>query len=115
MTAKSRTLVFVVPLALLAAAFTVALPATAGAATPGAAVAWGDNYYGQLGNGTNTTSNVPVPVSGITDAVAIAGGLDHSLALRSDGTVWAWGDNFNGQLGNGTNKNRRVPVRVSGL
>jgi alpha-tubulin suppressor-like RCC1 family protein len=78
--------------------------------------AWGDNYFGELGNGTNTNSNVPVQVSGLTGVTAIAGGGYHSLALKSDGTVWAWGDNADGQLGNGTLFNINVvPVPVSGL
>src|SRR2546428_613650 len=65
--------------------------------------AWGMNLYGQLGDGTNTGSNVPVQVSSLTGIIAIGGGYGHSLALKSDGTVWAWGYNSTGQLGNGTN------------
>src|SRR5450756_552750 len=45
-------------------------------------VAWGDNTSGQI--------TVPAGLSGVA---AIAAGLYHSLALRSDGTVVAWGDN----------------------
>jgi hypothetical protein len=48
--------------------------------------AWGDNFYGQL--------NVPPD---LTNAVAIASGFAHNLALRSDGTVSAWGYNAFGQ------------------
>src|SRR5207245_2732150 len=116
MTARSRTIALVVPLVLLAAAFTVILPATGVAATtPGAALSWGFNGNGQLGNGTNTDSNVPVRVSGLADAVAVAGGGAHSLAVRSDGTVWAWGLNRYGELGDGTNTDSNVPVQVSSL
>ena len=46
---------------------------------------------------------------------AIAGGGQHSLALKNDGTVWTWGDNEYGQLGNNTNANSNVPVQVSDL
>nr|MBP8297492.1 hypothetical protein [Burkholderiales bacterium] len=46
---------------------------------------------------------------------AAAGGLFHSLALKTDGSVWAWGANGNGQIGDGTNYARVLPVRVSGL
>jgi alpha-tubulin suppressor-like RCC1 family protein len=76
--------------------------------------AWGNNQYGQLGNGATTDSSVPVPVQGLTNVVSIAAGV-HSLALRSDGTVWAWGYNYDGELGNGTLTNSNVPVEVQGL
>ena len=116
MTARSRTIALVVPLVLLAAAFTVILPATGVAATtPGAALSWGFNGNGQLGNGTNTDSNVPVQVSGLIGAVAVSGGGSHSLALRSDGTVWAWGWNRYGQLGDGTTTQRPTPTAVAGV
>jgi alpha-tubulin suppressor-like RCC1 family protein len=66
--------------------------------------AWGENQLGQLGNGNNTDSLVPVAVdasgalSGKT-IIRIAAGTGHALALSSDGTVFAWGSNFAGQLG----------------
>jgi hypothetical protein len=77
--------------------------------------AWGANAQGQLGNGTNTDSNVPVQVSTLSGITAIAGGAYHSLALKNDGTVWAWGYNGTGQLGNGNNTDSNVPVQVTGL
>ncbi len=67
----------------------------------GAVWAWGWNFSGQLGNGTDLDSSIPKKVSNLTDVIAIAAGGEHSLALKSDGTVWAWGDNTSGQLGNG--------------
>gem|GEM_PF-2254638 len=82
--------------------------------------AWGSNGCGQLGDGTTQNRTVPVQVYGpggqgyLTDIVAIAAGLDHSLALRSDGTVWAWGCNSGGRLGDGSTENRTVPVQVYG-
>ena len=76
---------------------------------------WGNNSYGQLGNGTNTSSNVPVPVSGLDDATAIAAGDILTCALKADHTVACWGNNYAGQLGNGTTTDSNVPVPVSGL
>jgi alpha-tubulin suppressor-like RCC1 family protein len=81
----------------------------------GSVVAWGWNFFGQLGNGNTTDSNTPETVSGLSDVVSVAAGSYHSLALKSDGTVWAWGYNGNGQLGNGTYSPSNVPVQVSGL
>ena len=80
----------------------------------GAIYAWGNNALGQLGNGTTTTTDVPVLVSlpaGVT-AIAIAAAQDHTLAITSTGAVYAWGDNSNGQLGDGTTTNRAAPVLV---
>jgi uncharacterized protein (TIGR03437 family) len=77
--------------------------------------AWGYNYFGTLGNGTNTDSDVPVQVSGLAGVSAVAAGAAHSLALKSDGTVWAWGDNTYWQLGTGADTSSNVPVQVSGL
>ena len=85
--------------------------------TPGGAVkCWGSNGHGQLGNATNTNSNVPVQVSGITSgATAVGAGSGHSCAVVTGGAVKCWGDNFSGQLGNGTFTTSNVPVTVSGI
>ncbi|MCW5980379.1 MAG: hypothetical protein KIT09_20015 [Bryobacteraceae bacterium] len=80
--------------------------------------AWGNNESGQLGNGQGSwtvDSNVPVQVSGLTNARAVSGGTSHSLALTNVGRVWAWGKNDRGQLGNGTYVTSDVPVMVSNL
>jgi hypothetical protein len=77
--------------------------------------AWGDNSYGQLGDGGTTSSPTPVQVVGLTGVTKIAAGGNHSLAVAADGQVWAWGDNADGEVGNGTTTNSSVPVAVSGL
>ena len=76
--------------------------------------AWGENGYGQLGNGTNINSLTPVPVLGLTGVTAVAAGVYNGYALSAGG-VWAWGAGNNGQLGNGMNLNSNVPVPVLGL
>ncbi len=76
---------------------------------------WGGNFDGVLGNGTTTDSSVLVPVSGITNATALATNDYDTCALLSDGTVQCWGQNKWGLLGNGTTANSSVPVAVSGI
>ena len=90
---------------------------------------WGNNWYGQLGNGQNgenVESSVPVEVAGITDAIAVTAGWDYSCALHQDGTLSCWGDNWYGQLGNGQSRpstgdrqdsraDSLVPVKVLGI
>lgn len=87
-------------------------------ATDGTVWTWGNNLYGQLGNGNNTQQNKAVQVltSGgpLTGVIAISAGDQFSLALKSDGTVWAWGLNNVGQLGNGgtVNQNRATATAL---
>ncbi|BDR53420.1 hypothetical protein KIM372_13270 [Bombiscardovia nodaiensis] len=81
--------------------------------------AWGFNSYGQLGNGTTSTSNVlPIKVKvpdGVqfrTDPDSLAVGLWHNLAIDTNGSLWAWGFNDRGMLGDGTTIDRSVPIQV---
>jgi alpha-tubulin suppressor-like RCC1 family protein len=76
---------------------------------------WGDNTYGELGDGTMTDSTVPVHVSGITNATAIAAGGDSACAVLTTGGVDCWGHNIYGELGDGTTTDSDVPVPVSGI
>jgi alpha-tubulin suppressor-like RCC1 family protein len=85
---------------------------------------WGFNAEGELGNGTTKDPSVPITVSGITDARAIAAGDSHTCALLSGGSVQCWGDNAYGQLGNGSTNTcldggsrpcSLTPIAVSGI
>ena len=84
----------------------------------GNAYAWGNNTYGQLGDGTKTDRTTPVKVRKPTNApadftyVQVSAGWDCSLALGSDGNAYAWGNNSSGQLGDGTTTQRTTPVKV---
>ena len=81
---------------------------------------WGLGTTGQLGDGSfsldnnATRSSVPVTVSGLTGAMAVAVGNGHSCSLRGDGSTECWGDNTQGRLGVGL-PYARVPSPVTGL
>ena len=76
--------------------------------------AWGANQYGEVGDGTVSTANVPVRVQlpEEIEITSLATGFGHSLALSADGRIFAWGHNFSGELGNGTTVSSSVPVLV---
>jgi alpha-tubulin suppressor-like RCC1 family protein len=80
------------------------------------AVGWGQDTYGQLGDGYNRSlRNVPGPVSGLKFVTSVAAGGHHSLALLADGTLLAWGLDDFGQVGNGSAPGSNVPVPIAGL
>jgi alpha-tubulin suppressor-like RCC1 family protein len=86
----------------------------------GSVFGWGSDSAGQLGDNSTATQQVypvqakttasgnPVLV-GITD---LAGGANHTVALKSDGTVWTWGNNSSGQLGSGNTTSRKLADQV---
>jgi alpha-tubulin suppressor-like RCC1 family protein len=85
-------------------------------ASDGTVWSWGSNQYGQLGNpSAPATSSTPLQVPTLANAVAVASGEHHALALLKGGAVWAWGRNNSGQLGDGTLINRGSPTQVVGL
>jgi hypothetical protein len=77
--------------------------------TDGRVSCWGDDTYGQMGNGTvfSGVQASPVPVitsntSYLTNVDELAIGGYCSCARRTDGVVFCWGQNLYGQVGNGS-------------
>jgi alpha-tubulin suppressor-like RCC1 family protein len=76
---------------------------------------WGQNTSGQLGNGSVTSSKVPVAVSVLASGgQAIVAGDAHTCAIV-DGGAQCWGKNLKGQVGNNSTANQVVPTTVIGL
>ena len=96
---------------------------TCGLTRSGGVKCWGDDTYGQLGDGRSgmsnpdgtTTSHVPIDVIGLASGVtAVASAAYSSCAITTSGAVKCWGYNDEGALGDGTTTNRVTPVDVAG-
>lgn len=83
--------------------------------TTGTVQCWGRNDYGQLGDGTTSTSPAPITVPGLSDVAVIGTGAFHACALVTTGEVLCWGRNHRGQLGDGSTTPRPAPTPVQGL
>jgi alpha-tubulin suppressor-like RCC1 family protein len=98
--------------------------------TGGGVKCWGENLYGDLGDGETSNhcnpnwdpdggppcSSVPVQVSGLTSGVAaVSAGYHYTCAVMNVGGVKCWGSNAGGQFGNGTTTDSDVPVDVAGI
>lgn len=77
---------------------------------------WGDNDFGQLGDGTIVDHRTtPVSVGGSVTFSRLAAGIAHTCGLTASGQAFCWGSNRRGQLGDGTMGDPKVlPVAVSG-
>ena len=88
---------------------------TCGVTDAGAAYCWGENPFGQLGDGTTTQRLTPAPVAGELSFVEVSAlGARHTCGLTAAGAAYCWGQNMLGQLGDGTTTPRLTPVPVAG-
>ena len=76
---------------------------------------WGDNAYGQLGDGTTTDRSVPTAVTGVvnTQGTKAIGTTRFSTCAKGNSGVKCWGRNDKGQLGDGTTTNRSSATTVA--
>ena len=85
---------------------------TCGIRSDGTLWCWGDNYAGQLGDGTTEERHAPTQVGTADDWSDVRAGTQHACALRDTGTLWCWGRNGYGQVGDGSVDERHAPVQV---
>jgi alpha-tubulin suppressor-like RCC1 family protein len=88
---------------------------TCAALSDGTVRCWGENNFGQLGDGTTAFKTTPSTVPGLTGVVEVACGYAHTCAILADSTVKCWGRNVAGELGDGTTVDRYEPTAVPGL
>lgn len=81
--------------------------------TNGTLWAWGFNYYGQVGDNTDTDRTTPVQIGTATNWKEIYTGAYHSYAIKTDGTLWGWGLNLYGQLGDATTQYKVAPAQIA--
>ncbi len=73
---------------------------------------WGDNYHGQIGDGTTENKLSPTQEATLsTDWIKLGAGYNYSVALKTTGTVWGWGENYYGQIGDGTLEDKLIPTQ----
>jgi hypothetical protein len=88
---------------------------TCGVTTTNLAYCWGDNPYGQLGDGTKTLSPRPVKVAGGLRFLEVRAGDTHTCGVTTDSLAYCWGDGEWGNIGDGTaGTNRLTPTLVVG-
>ena len=98
------------------AAITAGYEHTCTVSAEGAAQCWGRNFVGQLGDGSDDDSPVPVQVDGLTsDVISVGAGSEFTCALLISGNVKCWGDNGAGQLGRWVLNESNTPVKVRGI
>lgn len=83
-----------------------------GLAPGGRAYCWGNNTFGQLGDGSDRHRGTPAPVRTEARFTALAVGHEHACGLTPEGAAWCWGSDYWGELGTGTREDRPTPVPV---
>lgn len=73
---------------------------------------FGQNSYGNLGDGTKESRPVPTAIAESATWLQISVGTYHACGIRTDGTLWCWGRNANGQLGLDGKDDRTTPTQV---
>ncbi|MBN2503956.1 MAG: InlB B-repeat-containing protein [Bacilli bacterium] len=83
---------------------------------------WGNNFHGQLGDGTGVRKLVPTDITNLFEfeageyvdqLVTDKGVYAHNLLLTSSGRLFAWGFNLHGQIGDNSVEDSLLPVDIT--
>ena len=88
---------------------------TCGVTADNRAYCWGSNSLGELGDGSQNPSRIPLPVAGDLRFQSVSAGNGFTCGVKTDGKAYCWGVNFDGTLGNGSTADLSlIPVAVAG-
>jgi alpha-tubulin suppressor-like RCC1 family protein len=87
---------------------------TCGLTSAGRVYCWGQNFQGQLGDGTVQSRTRPVPIASNLQFAAVSAGAEYTCGVTTGNIAYCWGVNTNGQLGDGTSTSRVKPTAVAG-
>ena len=87
----------------------------------GRLLSWGNNTYGQLGDGTTNSTTTPNDITPFFNLVLnetivdVSSGTDHVVATTSNNRIFCWGRNDQGQLGDNSIVDKYLPTDISHL
>ncbi|HVM66199.1 MAG TPA: EGF domain-containing protein, partial [Acidimicrobiales bacterium] len=73
---------------------------------------WGNDNYGQLGDGGTVYKDNPNLIDATGSWASVTGGTNHTCGIRKDGTLWCFGASTYGQLGLGAVTQATTPAQV---
>ncbi|GAC56657.1 putative serine/threonine protein kinase [Gordonia hirsuta DSM 44140 = NBRC 16056] len=87
------------------------------AVADGEAYCWGNNNYGEIGDGTETNRDTPTKVAGLDKVATVVQAYGTSCAVtEAEQEVYCWGYGSFGQIGDGTEeRSTKAPSKVQGL
>ena len=104
------TLVLPPPMEIVSSTVSLGAHHSSAITEDGSLYLWGENEFGQLGNGTRENSSTPIKI--MDNIAAVSLGADHSAAITEDGSLYLWGYNWYGQLGDGTTEHSYTPIKI---
>ena len=76
---------------------------------------WGDDQYGQMGNGAGQTNRTPssITLSSNLGLHSMSSGHWHTCIATKTNEIYCWGDGAYGKLGDGSSNHNQIPGKTS--